>query len=610
MGSLPRDIDFFLSTNFTHLIVGGGTAGLVVATRLAENEDLVVGVLEAGPANFDDPRISVPGRFGETLNTEYDWQFATVSQPGLNGRAIPWARGKVLGGSSALNIMTWNRACREDYDAWEELGNQGWGWDGLLPFFKKSETLHKSTEEHQLIHQSHFDSNFHGAAGPVQTSYSTQYGASHQHWHETLQKVGVNINRSHFSGSNVGAWTSLTSVEPERSERSYSATAYYRPCAKRPNLVLLAGATVQELLLGSREGEWTAIGARFTYEGEEYSIRVPGEIIICAGSVQSPQLLELSGIGDPKVLQAAGIDVKVDSPAVGENLQDHLMTCMIYEIDPSIPTLESLRSDPEAAKAADLEYQTSRTGIRTTLPSSVAYLPFSHYLEPDYLSKLGTSMTPSDNAKTKTREEIQARRFTHDQNLGQIEYNFDLSNYNVNFKSKADKRYASMLQMLQYPLSNGSIHIPPTRANGQRTTVEDKPIIDPKYYLGEGGRIDLEMMASAQKFAAKIVSSKPLADIIVGRVWPPAQDGNGEEDFTEWVKDNTTTDWHPVGTCAMGPGDGYVVDERLRVHGVKGLRVCDASIMPLQISAHLQATVYAIGEKGASLILEDWEARA
>ncbi len=132
MGSLPKDIDVFLSTTFTHLIVGGGTAGLVVATRLAENEDLVVGVLEAGPANFDDPRINVPGRFGETLDTEYDWQFATVPQPGLNGRAIPWARGKVLGGSSALNIMTWNRACREDYDAWEELGNRGWGWDGLL----------------------------------------------------------------------------------------------------------------------------------------------------------------------------------------------------------------------------------------------------------------------------------------------------------------------------------------------------------------------------------------------------------------------------------------------------------------------------------------------
>ena len=132
MGSLPTELDLFQSTKFTHLVIGGGTAGLVVAARLSENKDVVVGVLEAGLAAFDEPGIKVPGRFCETLDTEYDWQFVTVPQPGFNGRSLPWPRGKVLGGTSALNIMTWNRGCREDYDAWEELGNEGWGWDGLL----------------------------------------------------------------------------------------------------------------------------------------------------------------------------------------------------------------------------------------------------------------------------------------------------------------------------------------------------------------------------------------------------------------------------------------------------------------------------------------------
>lgn len=132
MASPPTDIDHFLSTEFTHLVIGGGTAGLVVATRLAEREDIVVGILEAGLPAYDEPGINVPGRFCETLGTEYDWQFATVPQPGFNGRALPWPRGKVLGGSAALNIMTWNRACKEDYDAWEELGNEGWGWEGML----------------------------------------------------------------------------------------------------------------------------------------------------------------------------------------------------------------------------------------------------------------------------------------------------------------------------------------------------------------------------------------------------------------------------------------------------------------------------------------------
>ncbi|KAL8950024.1 MAG: hypothetical protein Q9222_003918, partial [Ikaeria aurantiellina] len=324
MGSLPREIDTFLATRFTHLVIGGGTAGLVVATRLAEKEDVVVGILEAGLPAYDEPRINIPGRFGETLGTEYDWQFMTVPQPGLNGRSIPWGRGKVLGGSSALNFMTWNRACKEDYDTWAELGDKGWGWDDLLPYFMKSETLHESDADHQLKHQSHFDRKFHGADGPLHSTYSSQYGASHQHWHKTLQNLGIDINRSHFGGSNVGSWTSLTSVEPTRMERSYSAKAYYMPNSTKPNLVLITDATVQEIILQLDDGQWMAKGAKFTHQGEEDSVTVSGEVILCAGSVQSPQLLELSGIGNPKILEAAGIPIKVANPAVGENLQDHL----------------------------------------------------------------------------------------------------------------------------------------------------------------------------------------------------------------------------------------------------------------------------------------------
>ncbi|KAI4129768.1 MAG: hypothetical protein LQ338_002078 [Usnochroma carphineum] len=614
MGSLPTSLDIFLSTKFTHLVVGGGTAGLVVAARLAENNSITVGVLEAGHAAYDHPGINVPGRFGETLGTDYDWQFATVPQPGLNGRSLPWPRGKVLGGTSALNFMTWNRACKEDYDAWEALGNQGWGWESMLPFFMKSERLHESDSEHQLINHSYFNSKFHGKDGPIHTAYSTQYGASHPFWHKTLHSLGVDTNRSHFGGSNVGAWTSLTSVEPEQRERSYSATAYYKPNAGKSNLVVLTGATVQELLLTkSHSGDWIASGARFAYEGTEYSVNVDGEVILCAGSVQSPQLLELSGIGNPDVLQAAGIKVKVNNPAVGENLQEHMMTMMVYEIDPAIPTVEELRTDPDLAKAADHQYETTRSGPRTTVPSSVAYLPFSHYLDPEDLKRLGSSLHSAPLHQTGRRKDILIRRFTHDQRLGQIEYNFDLSNYSPFFTSERGKKYATMLQMLQYPFSTGSIHVPVMKKEGKRTTVDDKLVIDPRYYGGEGGKVDFEMMAAAQKFADLIVGTKPLADIIVRRAWPPPPPDaghEGDEDFGAWVRDNTVTDWHPVGTCAMGGegvGDGFVVDARLRVYGVQGLRVVDASVMPLQISAHLQATVYAIGEKGASMVLEDWE---
>ena len=279
---------------------------------------------------------------------------------------------------------------------------------------------------------------------------------------------------------------------------------------------------------------------------------------------------------------------------------------MILEIDPSIVTPEDLRNDPVLAEAADKEYALSQAGPRTAIPSSVAYLPFSHFVPSGELAGIASSILRSVSNHSRAHDSILVERFRSAKNLGQIEFNFDVSNYSPYFKSIPGKKYATMLQMLQYPFSKGSIHIPAMR-DGKVTTSDDKPIIDPKYYDGPGGEIDFRMMVASQKFANKICCTKPLSDIIVTRVYPDMTEG---EDFADWVRDSTITDWHPVGTCAMGGKGGKdrgVVDARLRVYMVKGLRVVDASIMPLQISAHLQATVYAIGEKGASLILEDWE---
>ena len=276
---------------------------------------------------------------------------------------------------------------------------------------------------------------------------------------------------------------------------------------------------------------------------------------------------------------------------------------MVFEIDPSIITPEDLRTDPVLAKAADEEYILTQSGLRTATPSSIAYLPFSYFVPPETLRSLSKILShPSRSEKV---NKILTNRLTSEGKVGQIEFNFDTSNYSPYFESLPGKKYATMLQMLQYPFTKGSIHIPAIK-DQKPTTSDDHPVIDPQYYQGPGGDVDFALMVESQKFADKICRTKPLADIIVKRVYPPEEDG---DDFTTWVRDSTITDWHPVGTCAMGGGkteDKFVVDSRLRVYGVKGLRVCDASIMPLQISAHLQATVYAIGEKGSSLILEDW----
>ena len=284
---------------------------------------------------------------------------------------------------------------------------------------------------------------------------------------------------------------------------------------------------------------------------------------------------------------------------------------MVFEISPSIVTPEDLRADPKLAEAADKEYALSQSGPRTAIPSSVAYLPFSHFVPHEELSSLADSLLSQSTPKSKPSDRILVDRLLANKNLGQIEWNFDVSNYSPFFKSIPGKKYATMMQMLQYPFSKGSIHVPPTQQkSGTKATATDKPVIDPEYYGGAGGEVDFKMMVASQAYAEKICSTSPLSDIIVERVYPPTDPADPNHNVTDWVRNSTITDWHPVGTCAMGgksKEDGYVVDSRLRVYGTKGLRVCDASIMPLQISAHLQATVYAIGEKGAAIIADDWQ---
>lgn len=292
------------------------------------------------------------------------------------------------------------------------------------------------------------------------------------------------------------------------------------------------------------------------------------------------------------------------------------VSMMIYEIDPSISTHEALLSDPVLAAVADEQYATSKLGPRTAVGYSAAYIPLSHFTTPEQLSALRAQLPATDSQSTRRRDQILAERFNSSNRTGQIEFVFDGGNYSPFFKSEPGKRYGTMMQMLQYPFSVGRIHVPPAISLEQPTTSDRKPVIDPQYYGGAGGQVDFLTMVAAQAFGHQICSTAPLSNIIRGRVYPApsTEPASGitavdeAEDFSQWVRDSTITDWHPVGTCAMGGHQGIaggVVDERLRVYGVRGLRVCDASVMPLMISAHLQATVYAIGEKAASMILQD-----
>ncbi|KAI8653744.1 hypothetical protein LRP88_00516 [Fusarium phalaenopsidis] len=595
------DADDFSHRIFDFLIVGGGTAGLAVASRLAESDaSYTVGVIEAGGvvAQGED-EIDIPGLYGRSLGGRHDWHLATVPQQGLKGRSLPWPRGRVLGGTSALNYMAWNRASKDDYDAWEALGNEGWGWEGLLPFFKKSETFHPPSAHVQKLQNVSHDADTFGSSGPIQVSYPTDYSPTHSLWHPTLNAVGVETNSSHVGGSNVGVWTCVNAVDPRSATRSFS-TGYCS--AVRSNLHILTNATVNEIVLQEFDGQYVATGVRFSCKGQEHTVSASREVILSAGAIKSPQILELSGIGNPKVLAQAKVPVKVDSPTVGENLQDHLMLAAIFEVDPLLANRDDLLTDEKLAAVAWERYSQDKTGPLTILPCSLCYVPLNHFVPEETLAQL-SAKADKLTAFDADKKAILKQRLNGESKLGQIEYIFDLGNWNPFFQGQDGKRYGTMLQILQYPFSVGSIHIPPSSTSG-----EDHPSIDPRYYGGAHGALDLDVMKEAAQFMDRIVHTEPLTGIIRAPASPSLATLRDDQRLEEWISDNTITDWHPVGTCAMGGRAGIrggVVDDRLRVYGVRGLRVVDASVMPLQISAHIQATVYAIAEKGAHMILED-----
>lgn len=305
------------------------------------------------------------------------------------------------------------------------------------------------------------------------------------------------------------------------------------------------------------------------------------------------------------------------------------MTATIFEILPTLSSRDDILNDTILREAADRAYYASQTGPWTVLPCSVAYCPLAQVASHNEQAQLHIIAQNIARGTGRSKDELLGEQFDSTKKMrGQLEYIFDLGNWSTYFESEPGKKYGTLLQMLQYPFSRGSIHISPQRDLSRKSTVGDKPVIDPRYYQGPG-EIDRQIMVLGQRMAERISQTEPLAKIIQKRVFPPPSENSTLEQSVHegFVSNYTVTDWHrmskipcaslllqlildlAVGTCAMGGREGAktgVVDERLRVYGVRGLRVIDASVMPLQIGAHIQATVYAIAEKGAAMIREDW----
>ncbi|KAK1144101.1 hypothetical protein N8T08_005763 [Aspergillus melleus] len=597
-------LDEFLQVSYDYLIVGGGTAGLTLAARLSEDPSVNVGVIEAGKDQTRNEFVRTPAMFPQILGVpEYDWMLETVPQKGNGNKVHAMTRGKMLGGSSATNGMMYVRGSKQDYDDWSAFG-KGWSWSSVAPFFRK----HESIEDNRAGEPGdfaflNFGTTSHGQSGPVSTSFNDWRNPLERYFIEAA-KAACGMSNSPtdpWGGDHLGFFSSLLTVDrsKDKGTRSYAASAYLLPNISRPNLKVLTEALALNVIL---EGN-SAQGVRLSHTGREYDVRATGEVILCCGTYKSPQLLELSGIGNPSILRSAGVQCVVPLPGVGESLQDHVLSATVYELKEGTTSFDSLRKPEILQQHLDL-YSKENRGILAAGTSCMGFLPYSSLASPQDLAT--TCEKVQRTTKTTPFQQRQLQQVaTHLQSPSSANIQFIMFQGTMNIEevvqdqgkfakpgSPTDPDGFTIVTCLQYPASRGTVHI----TNSDPTK---NPAVDPAYLTNEA---DVDVLAAGMGFCDKIVNSSPLKDKIQRRAHPaPSVQLGDREQAKAAVRDFCMTEYHPCGTCAIG----QVVDERLRVNGVKGLRVVDASVFPGNVSGNILSSVYAVAERAADLIKED-----
>ncbi|KAF4216039.1 hypothetical protein CNMCM8980_003042 [Aspergillus fumigatiaffinis] len=599
----------FASRQYDFLVVGGGTAGLALAARLSEETSFTIGILEAGQPHLTDPKILTPGLCG-TLSgdPEYDWKFKTEH---LNGRQIAWPRGRVLGGSSAINFMQVTYPTAKEINDWGALGNEHWSWDDLLPYYRKFQTFARpSAEVAKSLGTSHYQLTDYGGTGPIQVSFYSPHDLQDA-WLKTFETLGHRMSQCPLSGTAIGGFTNPASVDPESRTRSYSTNAYYLLNATRSNMFVLTGAQVLKINFdATKDGQLMASGVSFLAQGIEYIVKARREVILSAGTVQSPQILELSGIGSEDVLSKHGINVLINNPGVGENLQDHALAALAYEVaDPNL-SLDSLR-DPGLLKTALESFQTEMSGPFASGVQASAFLPIVEFVSERGKTELQTLL--EDLPKGQESGGIKSQHSLLNQALldpRESTSQLMLLPFQVHTESAHDQQalfnpsaagaYITLTAHIARPYSRGHVHI-------RSPDPLDQPCIDPCYLSHP---LDREILARHFRYLQTIARTEPLASKLAtnGRTIP---DGIPVDldlaSAKEEIKKVLTTQYHPIGTCAMMPLEkGGVVDAKLTVHGTVNLRVVDASVFPMQLRGNIQSTVYAIAEYAADMIKAKW----
>ena len=528
-----------LEDSYDYLIVGAGPAGCLLANRLSADPAVRVLLLEAGGRD-NYPWIHIPVGYLYCIgNPRTDWCYETVAEPGLNGRALNYPRGRVLGGSSSINGMIYMRGQARDYDGWAAAGNPGWAWDDVLPLFKRTEN--------------HFagSSAVHGAAGEWRVERQRLSWQVLEAFRQAAGQSGIASIEDFNGGDNEGC--SYFQVNQRRGVRWNAAKAFLRDIRQRPNLRVLTDAEVQRVLLA--EGRAEALSLR--WQGRERVVRARREIILCAGAIGTPALLQRSGIGPRPLLQRLGIGVQHELAGVGENLQEHLQLRLIYQVS-GVPTLNQIAGSLWGKLGMGLEYLLRRSGPLAMAPSQLGAFARS------------SAEQPSANLQY------------HVQPLSLERFGEPLHGFPAFTASVCNLR----------PHSRGKVEI-------RSLDAAQAPLIQPNY-LSDAR--DLRVAADAIRLTRRIVAAPALA-AFKPEEYKPGPSYQSEEDLQQAAGEIGTTIFHPVGTCKMGQGRDAVVDAQLRVHGVPGLRIADASVMPSIVSGNTCSPVLMIAEKAAELIL-------
>jgi choline dehydrogenase len=525
---------------FDYVVVGAGSAGCVLANRLSASGHRVL-LLEAGPPDRY-PWIHVPIGYAKTMfHPVYNWCFKTEPEPNMNGREIYWPRGRTLGGSSSINGLIYIRGQREDYDEWAALGNAGWSFAEVLPYFRK------------LEHNVRGASEFHGADGPLWASDITEPHPLVEALIDSAERLGIPRNDDFNGPTQEGAgYYQLTT---RRGLRCSTAVAYLRPARGRANLDIRTGAQATRVRFSGRK----AVGVTYRRAGRDEEVAASGEVILAAGALQSPQLLELSGVGQPEVLQRFAIPLVHALPGVGENLQDHLQARVIYRVTKPVTTNDVLRTW-HGKLLMGLDFVVRRAG-----PMAVGINQgglFAHAM-PD-----------------STRPDVQFHFATLSSDMaGSPVHTF--SGFTM-----------SVCQLR--PTSRGYVHL-------KSADPMAAPAMQPNYLATAEDRATL---LAGMRLARALAATPPLRGYVADE-YRPGFDATSDDALLEFARNTAGTIFHPSGTTRMGPASDprSVVDAELRVHGCQSLRVVDCGIMPTLVSGNTNAPVVMIAEKASDLIL-------